>query len=167
MPYFANLTDRLFGRRRGSSAPSVTGVWQMTYISVPHPFARYIIDLRADGHLEWVSVVATDAGEIQVGGDGTWRTVGDKLHYTSGESGGTNQYSLEDSGDLIIDGLPATIVGPGARCVFKRVQPPTRIAESSRVAAQQAVAAAERQRRSGWNGGLPIWCVYGTQICPL
>ena len=91
---------------------------------MPHPFGQYLIDLRADGSVEWLAVcpVKEGGGEVKVGGSGTWRASGDRLHYTSGDSGSTVQYFRE--GDkLVLDGLPGTKVGPGVRCVFVRATP--------------------------------------------
>jgi hypothetical protein len=117
MSFFANLRNRVLG---GSDGASISGVWRVTDISVQHPFRRYVLDLRADGSLEWSSVVPTrDAGEVEVKGSGTWRTSGDKLHYTSGNNGGTVLFQREGSA-LVLDGLPATKVGPGVRCIFVR-----------------------------------------------
>jgi hypothetical protein len=123
MSLLKSLTERLFGRSVDSSGSLVAGVWHVTDISVPHPFARYVLELRADGALEWAAVVpTTDAGEHQIVGHGTWHTEADTLHYTSGASGGTVRYALDEE-DLILDGLPATKIGPGVRCVLKRVPP--------------------------------------------
>ena len=124
MSTLTRLADRLFGRHRGARGGSpIAGAWRVADISVPHPFGRYTMELRADGSLEWSAVVPTnDAGELQVTGSGTWRTSGERLHYTSGEHAGTLQYSLEGD-DLILDGLPASKIGPGARCVLKKAGP--------------------------------------------
>lgn len=120
MSFFKNL----FGRPSDPGTSLVMGAWQVTHISVPHPFGRYVMVLRANGAFEWVAIVpTTDAGEYQVKGSGTWRTEGNTLHYTSGASAGTVQYSLNE-GALILDGLPATKLGPGVRCVLERLQPP-------------------------------------------
>jgi len=120
-----SFLKNLFGRGGDSGGSMVAGTWHVTFISVPHPFGRYVLDLRANGALEWLAVVpTTDVGEYQVKGSGTWRTDGEMLHYTSGADSGTVQYSLSD-GELILDGLPATKVGPGVRCVFQRVQQPS------------------------------------------
>jgi hypothetical protein len=118
MSFFADLKNRLWGR---SDDASISGVWRVTDISVPHPFGRYVLDLRADGSLEWSSVLPTrDAGEIEVKGGGTRRTSGDQLHYTSGNNAGKVQFQREGQA-LVLDGLPVTKIGPGVRCIFVRV----------------------------------------------
>jgi hypothetical protein len=119
MSFFADLKRRLLGESKASSQ-ALSGVWRVIDISVPHPFGKYILHLRPDGSLEWSSVVSTtDAGELNVEGSGTWRASGRELHYTSGSSAGKVLFTLEGSA-LVLDGLPATKIGPGARCVFVR-----------------------------------------------
>lgn len=122
MSFLGKLAGRLFGRQRGgSNASSAAGAWHVIDIAAAHPFGAYTMDLRVDGTLEWAAVVpTTDAGEYEVSGSGTWRTTGDKLHYTSGESRGTLSWSHE-AGNLVLDGLPGTKVGPGVRCVLERL----------------------------------------------
>lgn len=121
MALFENLRNRLFGTRDPSEL-TISGVWQVTYISVPHPFAQYILELRADGSLHWSSLLpTTDMGEFNVSGDGTWLASGTELHYKSGEFRGQVRFSREGE-DLVLDGLPATTVGPGVRCVLVKVQ---------------------------------------------
>jgi hypothetical protein len=111
----------LFGQRTGASDTfAIAGAWQVIDIAAPHPFGQYTIDLRADGGLEWAArVPTTDGAEFEVTGSGSWRSEGDKLHYTSGESRGALRWSHEDE-HLVLDGLPATKVGPGVRCVLER-----------------------------------------------
>lgn len=115
------LRERLLGLSNDdSNVPSIAGAWQVTDIEAPHPFGRYIMDLRAEGALEWSALVPTTGdGEFEVSGSGTWRIDGDNLHYTSGGSGGTLRWSHDD-GTLVLDGLPATKIGPGVRCVLER-----------------------------------------------
>jgi hypothetical protein len=122
--YLSRLVARLFAGRRGDSpATFLVGKWEVVNISIPHPFGRYSLDLGADGSLAWTALVpTTDAGEYEVDGSGTWRADGDQLHYTSGESAGVLRYSAGGN-ELILDGLPATKVGPGARCVFRKAPP--------------------------------------------
>jgi hypothetical protein len=80
-----------------------------------------VLDLRVDGSLEWSSVLPTrDAGEVEVKGSGSWRISGDQLHYTSGNNGGMVRFQREGEA-LVLDGLPATKIGPGVRCIFVRV----------------------------------------------
>lgn len=118
MSPFSTFLQRLFGSRS-----PLTGTWRVIDISVPHRFARYVMELRDDGSLEWAATVpTTDAGDLELAGNGTWRTHRDVLHYTSGEARGSVRYSLED-GNLVLDGLPATKVGPGVRCVLEPGRP--------------------------------------------
>lgn len=118
MSFFANLKNRLFSDSNGTA--SLSGVWHVIDISVAHPFGKYVLHLRPDGSLEWASVVpTTDAGEFTVEGSGTWRTSGRELHYTSGNIAGKVLFQLEGA-TLVLDGLPATKIGPGVRCVFVR-----------------------------------------------
>src|SRR5215813_8229442 len=98
MSVLTKIKDLFVGRRRDASgsSSSVVGAWRVSFISVPHPFGRYDLELHGDGVLAWRSIVLMrDAGEIQVAGSGTWRISGDTLHYTSGESAGALRYSLE------------------------------------------------------------------------
>ena len=122
MSFFAGLKNRLLGG--GDSAPAesgISGVWRVTHISVPHPFSQYVLDLRSDESLAWFAVLPTnEGGEVKVEGSGTWRASGDELHYTSGDYEGKVRYLREDR-DLVLDALPATRIGPGARCVLVRV----------------------------------------------
>jgi len=115
------LWEKLFGKRGGSSTPtSLAGSWHVVEIAEPHPFGQYTMHLLPDGKLEWTAVVpTTDAGEFRVSGSGSWFVEGGELHYTSGDGRGALQWSHED-GNLVLDGLPATKVGPGVRCVLER-----------------------------------------------
>jgi hypothetical protein len=124
MSFLKRVRDLALCRRNGSSNDSsIAGSWHVTDISAPHPFGQYSIDLRENGTLEWAALVWTkDVGELEVTGSGTWRTEGETLHYTSGDSEGSVRYSL-DAEVLTLDGLPATKVGPGVRCVLNRVPP--------------------------------------------
>lgn len=118
MSFFTDLKNRLFG---DSESVSLSGAWRVVDISVPHPFGEYVLDLNPDGSLKWSSVVpTTDAGEFNVEGSGTWHASGGELHYTSGSSAGKVVFRLEGPA-LVLDGLPATKIGPGVRCVFVRI----------------------------------------------
>jgi hypothetical protein len=114
---------KLFGRHGDSDASLLAGIWKVTFISVSHPFGQYGLELRANGAFKWVAVVpVTEGGEFRVEGSGTWRTEGDALHYKSTGGGAGMLHYSTDEGDLILDHLPGTKVGPGVRCVLQRAQ---------------------------------------------
>jgi hypothetical protein len=121
MSFLANL-KKLLGRGDGASTEfGICGVWRVTDISVPHPFGQYVLDLRPNGSLAWFAILPTnDVGELKLEGSGTWRASADEVHYTSGESEGRVRYAREGR-DLVLDGLPATKIGPGVRCVLVKV----------------------------------------------
>ena len=99
----------------------LVGTWKVVEISVPHPFGHYALELGADGSQCWTAIVPTsDGGEYRVQGSGTWHTTKSTFEYTSGAASGTLRYALEDEQTLVLDGLPATQVGPGVRCVLKK-----------------------------------------------
>lgn len=120
MSFFENLRQLLRGGSAAPAGPGIVGTWQVTEIPLTHPFSQYVLELRSDGALAWFAVLPTfDAGEVRVEGSGTWRASDAELHYTSGENQGTLRYERAAE-QLVLDGLPATKIGPGVRCVFAR-----------------------------------------------
>lgn len=127
MSTFRRLLKSLFARRKLTEHPTaLVGEWMVVDISVSHPFVWYVIHLRPDGSFEWTAQVALkDSAHLDASGAGRWRASDDLLQYSSGDHEGSCRYSLEHE-ELMLDRLPATKIGPGVRCVLRRVEEPSR-----------------------------------------
>jgi hypothetical protein len=111
---------RLWSGPKPAWPEALVGSWTVTDISEPHPLESYLLRLHADGALEWQAVVPVkQGGFFDVAGEGHWQVTANVMEYSSGEGGGSCQFSVVED-ELHLDHLPATKVGPGVRCVLRR-----------------------------------------------